>query len=130
MMQRYAILAEDGTLARIVGCPAGEIEAQLVPGETYRNARKADTLAIERIQRGKAPTKAELLAQDVARVNEAAAAKIEKAFPLYAQVNALREGNQDDPRFADVDAIRAWANTITEALQQGQSIDAFDLGGE
>lgn len=130
MIQRFAILSEDGALARVVGCPPAEIDAQLAPGETYRHARKADTQAIEKIQRGKAPTKAELLAQDIARVNDAAAAKIEKAFPLFAQVNALREGNQDDPRFADVDAIRAWANTITDALQQGHSIDAFDLGGE
>lgn len=130
MIQRYAILSEDGALSRIVGCPPDDIEAQLQPGETYRNLRKADTDRIARIQAGKAPTKAERLAADIARVRELTGRKIEAAFPLYAQLNAMREGNSDDPRFAEVDALRAWSNAVEAKLRAGENIDALIQGVE
>lgn len=67
------------------------------------------------------------LRADIARVQAAAGARIEAVFPLYAQLNALREGNQDDPRFAEVDAIRAWSNVIEDKLRAGHSIEEFQI---
>jgi hypothetical protein len=40
-----------------------------------------------------------------------AAAQIEAInFSVTSQMNAIREGRHDDPRFAKIDAIRKWAN--------------------
>lgn len=47
----------------------------------------------------------------IAAVKAEAASRIEAVgFPAYAQLNAIREGRLNDPRFAEIDAIRRWSN--------------------
>jgi hypothetical protein len=58
-----------------------------------------------------------------ARAGEIAGIKAEAArriaalrFPLSSQINALREGRGDDPRFAAIDDIRKWSNEKEEKV--------------
>lgn len=53
--------------------------------------------------------------------------RIEAIFPLTAQINSLRLGKTDDPRFADIDVIRAASNMIEQDLANSDDATIFPI---
>lgn len=53
--------------------------------------------------------------------------RIERIFPLSAQMNSMRACGADDPRFAAIDAIRSASNLIEQDLANSENIAEFPI---
>lgn len=61
------------------------------------------------------------------RVKREAARRIKIVFPIWAQINAIRMGLTDDPRFDAIDGIRAASTLIEQDLQDSAKPAEFPI---
>lgn len=73
------------------------------------------------------PSAADVKRWATRRIKAEAARRIKMAFPLTAQMNAMREGKADDLRFTAVDRIRAASNLIEQDLADSASPENFPV---
>ncbi len=91
-----------------------ETDSQIVAGEDGRPVLLRPSIASRR----------ELA---VRMVKLEAGRRIAAFFPVTAQVNAMRLGLTDDPRFAVIDAIRAASNLIEQDIEQCSEPEMFPI---
>lgn len=94
--------------------PKGEPQREIVPGPKGKPQWREYGITERR-------------AGAMASVKSEARRRIDAILPLPQQLNLIREGAIDDPRFAQVDAIRAASNFIEQDIEASEAPDMVPI---